>query len=234
MKGGIGMYDKVFLDPVEAEMIYKEPVLFEKEGRITLKTARIFQEFLGAADFKEGRVSTKGHSIEVNLDFPCYVPSNKPLQNWFQVALFNEKDSILADPLRCSARYKGALPGILEIQQPVEFIIEGKIIENVQTPAIPEPYPATFIFCDDPRRAMVDYMLFVYDSADYQAFWEGVHDLLGGYLDRGQAVVSDSRGNKLLVSDDVKQPMLLIPISLVVGGLNYIYNAWDRLLGNII
>jgi len=28
----------------------------------------------------------------------------------------------------------------------------------------------------------------------------------------------------------LKQPMLLIPISLVIGGLDYIYNAWDRLL----
>ena len=57
-----------------------------------------------------------------------------------------------------------------------------------------------------------------------------MHDLLGGYLDRGQAVVADKHGNKVLVSDDLKQPMLLIPISLVIGGLDYIYNAWDRLL----
>lgn len=227
------MYDKVVLDPVEAEMIYKEPVSFDKDGRLTLKTARIFQEFLGAADYKEGRVSTKGHTIEVNLDFPRYVPAKKPLQNWFQVVLFGEKDSILVDPLNCSARYKGALPGILEIQQPVEFILEENFEEDKHVSSIPEPYPATFIFCDDPRRAMVDYMLFIYDSADYRAFWEGVHSLLGGYLDRGQAVVSDKRGNKILVSDDVKQPMLLIPISLVVGGLNYIYSAWDRLLGGV-
>ena len=224
------MYDKVYLDPVEAEMIYKEKVSFDKEGRITLKTARIFQEFLGAADFQEGRVSQKGHSIEVNLDFPRYVPANRPLQNWFQVALHTEKDLALVDPLNCSARYKGALPGTLFIQRPVEFVFEENFDEDTSKLEFPEPYPSTFVFRDDPRKDLVDYMLFIYDSADYQAFWEGVHNLLGGYLDRGQAVVSDNRGNKLLVSDDTKQPMLLIPISLVVGGLNYIYNSWDRLL----
>lgn len=222
------MYDKVFLTHKQAEEIYKEPVSFEKEGRIILKTARIFQEFLGAVDYKEGRVSTKGQSIEVNLDFPTFVPLNEPLQNWFQVALHTQNNSILADPLNCSARYKGALPGILQIQRPVEFILGDDFEEEITTP--PEPYPATFVFCDEPRREMVDYMLFVYDSADYRAFWEGVHSLLGGYLDRGQAVVADKHGNKVLVSDDLKQPMLLIPISLVIGGLDYIYNAWDRLL----
>lgn len=224
------MYDKVHLDPVEAEMIYKEPVSFDQEGRIILKTARIFQEFLGAADFKEGRVSQKGHSIEVNLDFPSYVPAKKPLQNWFQVALHTEKDLVLADPLNCSARYKGALPGTLYIQRPIEFVLGDEPREHTSTLEFSEPYPSTFVFRDDPRKDLVDYMLFIYDSADYRAFWEGVHNLLGGYLDRGQAVVSDNRGNKLLVSDDAKQPMLLIPISLVVGGLNYIYNSWDRLL----
>ena len=224
------MYDKVFLSLTQAEEIYKEEVIAGKEGRIILKTARLFQEFLGAADYKEGRVSTKGHTIEVNLDFPSFVPRNNPLQNWFQVALHTEKKNVLADPLNCSARYKGALPGILEIQRPVEFVSEDNLGESVHITNVPEPYPSTFVFCDDPRRAMVDYMLFVYDSADYRAFWEGVHDLLGGYLDRGQAVVADKHGNKVLVSDDLKQPMLLIPISLVIGGLDYIYNAWDRLL----
>lgn len=219
------MYDKVFLSSIQAEKIYKEPVSFEKEGRIILKTARIFQEFLGAADYKEGRVSTKGHSVEVNLDFPRFVPYDEPLRNWFQVALFREGDTVLADPLKCSARYKGALPGVLNIQQPIEFAFEGA--PEVQVPDI---LPATFVFRDDPRHETVDYMLFVYDSADYQAFWEGVHDLLGGYLDRGKAVVSDNRGNKILVSDDTKQPMLLIPISLVIGGLEYIYNKWDVIL----
>lgn len=223
------MYDKVHLDPVQAEMIYKEPVLFEKDGRLILKTARIFQEFLGAADFKEGRVSTKGSTVEVNLDFPSYVPSNEPLQNWFQVALFTDKDSVLADPLNCKARYKGALPGTLRIQRPVEYAFE-----DAPKTEIPETLPATFIFEDEPRRVPVDYMLFVYDSADYQAFWEGVHDLLGGYLDRGKAVVSDNRGNKILVSDDVGQPMLLIPISLLIGGLEYIYSTWDKILGVLI
>lgn len=226
------MYDKVHLSLNDAEVIYKEPVIAERRGRIILQTARVFQEFLGAADYKEGRVSTKGHSMEVNLDFPNFVPANEPLKNWFQVALFANNKSVLADPLNCSARYKGALPGRLLIQEPVDFILDENFEEGTSKVTVPEPFPAIFEFCEDPKHSSLlpDYMLFIYDSADYRAFWEGVHSLLGGYLDRGKAVVSDKYGNKILVSDDTKQPMLLIPISLLIGGLDYIYNVWDKIL----
>lgn len=227
------MYNKLFLDPVQSEMIYKEPIVIEKPGRIILKTARRFQEILGAVDYQEGRAISKGHTVEVNLDFPSYVPMSNPPQNWFQVALFTERNSILADPLNCSARYKGALPGRLLIQEPIEFAFEDVSIKEDPKVKTQEPYPATFVFEDDPHHVVVDYMLFIYDSADYQLFLEGVHNLLGGYLNRGKAVVADNRGNKVLVSDEDKQPMLLIPISLLIGGLEYIYNAWDRILNGV-
>lgn len=208
-KGGVKMYDKVVLNPTEAEIIYKEPVSIDETGRVILKTARMFQEFLGAANFTEGRTISKGEILEVDLDFPRYVPVRKPLQNWFQVALLNGNETLVADPLGCSARYKGFLPGVFGT------LHDGSVRFSLE---------------DEPKDSYINYVLFVYDSADYQAFLEGVTSLLGGYLDRGKAVVADSYGNKILVSDESKQPMLLIPVTLLIGGKDYISTTWEKVI----
>ena len=201
-------YGKVVLDPVELNMLYQEPV-FVDDQRVVLKDSRSFQEYLGAIEFDEGRAVSKGSKIEIKLNFPRYVPDRTPRQNWFQIALSAEENPLLADPLGCKARYKGFLPGTLDK---------------------PKLRPAQFMIEDQPRYTSINYALFIYDSADYQVFLEGVANLLGGYLNRGKAVVSDQFGNKVMVSDESNQPMLLIPVSLLVGGKDYVCKTWDKIL----
>ncbi len=201
------MYDKVVLDPVELAMLYQEPVFVD--DRVVLGESRKFQEYLGAIEYEEGRAVSKGSTLEVKLNFPRYIPNRMPRQNWFQVALSAKENPLLADPLGCKARYKGFLPGILEK---------------------PKYGPAQFLLEDNPRCAAINYTLFIYDSADYRIFLEGVTNLLGGYLNRGKAAVSDLSGNKIMVSDESKQPMLLIPASLLVGGKEHVYKTWESLL----
>lgn len=201
-------YGKVILDPVELSMLYQEPV-FVNDTRVVLGTSRIFQEYLGAVEFTEGRTLSKGSTIEIKLNFPRYVLDRTPRRNWFQIALSAEEDPLLADPLGCKARYKGFFPGILD---------KSKF------------RPAQFILEDEPRYASIGYALFIYDSTDYQVFLDGVANLLGGYLNRGRAIVTDQFGNKILVSSESNQPMLLIPVSLLVGGKDYICKTWDKIL----
>ena len=201
-------YDKVVLDPVELNMLYQEPV-FVNDERIILEKSRYFQEYLGAIDFDEGRTISKGGTVEIKLNFPRHIPNRQPRQNWFQVALSANENPLLADPLGCKARYKGFLPCVLDV---------------------PKFRLAQFMMEDEPRYAAANYALFIYDSADYQTFLEGVTNLLGGYLNRRKAVVSDQFGNKILVSDKSDQPMLLIPVSLLVGGKDYVCKTWEGLL----
>lgn len=222
------MYSKVVLTLEQSEKLYKEPVVEGVNGRIILKTSRDFQEYLEVKDFGDGRAISKGEVLRVDLDFPNYVPLRDPLQNWFQVAL-SDKSDILVDPLDCSARYKGALPGILCLQDPPPITFEedkrgGRKYYVPKTPTV------TFVLEDDPAEQMADYMLFIYDSADYNAFIDGVANLLGGSLNKGRTVVSDPYGNKVMVSDNSAQPMLLIPISLLIGGRDYIYDTWEHIL----
>lgn len=204
------MYTKVNLTLEENEEIYKEEVVAGLEGRIILKTARKFQEYLDVMNSSDGCAIRKGETTKVDLDFPSSVPYRQPLQNWFQVALASDENCIMVDPLDCKARYKGALPGVYCEPD--------------------DKNHATFVFTDEPIYGIANYLLFIYDSADYQAFLQGVTNLLGGGLMRNNAIISDEYGNKIMVSDNSAQPMLLIPISLIIGGHEYVYNAWQLIV----
>ena len=226
------MYTKVDLTLKENEEIYKEEVVAGRKGRIILKTARKFQEYLDVMNSSDGCAIRKGDITEVDLDFPSSVPDRHPLQNWFQVALASEGKCAIVDPLDCEARYKGALPGVYckpsEIPQ---TLFEDNFELGTSEIHTPEEKPhATFVFKDVPIYGMVNYLLFIYDSADYQTFLRGVTNLLGGSLMRHNATISDEYGNKIMVSDNSAQPMLLMPISLIIGGYEYVYQAWTRIL----
>lgn len=202
-------YDKaILLSEPDAVELYREPLFKNVEGRIILQTSRLFQEYLGSVNSEEGTVVSKGKQLKINLNFPGWVPDQEPVLNWFQIALKAE-NPMLADPLGCKARYKGVLPGYLDIREDEEL--------------------SEFILEENPRCAPVNYALFIYDRADYKAFLEGVSKLLGGYLDRGRTVVSDALGNRIMVSDDSAQPMLLVPTSLLVGGKEYVVMTWESL-----
>ncbi len=204
------MYDKVLLNEQQLTDLYREPLSLDDNARVILKTAREFQEYLGAIAFSEkDKVISKGKKLEVNLNFPTWLPRREPLLNWFQIALKAE-NPMLADPLGCKARYKGMLPGNFYIRESTEA-------------------PSEFYLEAMPRYAPVNYALFIYDSAEYQAFLDGVGRLLGGYLNHGRTVVSDTLGNKILVSDDSAQPMLLVPISLLIGGKDHVVTTWENL-----
>ena len=208
-------YDKVFLDFADAIALYREPLHFTQDGRrIVLRTVRLFQEYLGVNRTEEGTILSKGKQVRINLNFPGYVPENEPVLNWFQVAL-KQDNPMLADPLGCKARYKGVMPGYLHIREILDI-------------------PSEFILEDEPRYTdSVNYALFIYDRADYADFLEGVNKLLGGCLNHDRLVVSDSSGNKILVSDETAQPMLLIPCSLLIGGKDHVALTWDSCLKEV-
>lgn len=199
----------LLLSEGDAMTLYREPLHKNEEGRIILRTSRIFQEYLGSLNSEEGTVVSKGKQVKINLNFPGWVPDRTPVLNWFQLALKTE-NPMLADPLGCEARYKGMLPGYLHIREVLDI-------------------PSEFILEENPRYSPVNYALFIYDSADYEVFLTGVSKLLGGYLDRGRTVVSDALGNKILVSDDSAQPMLLVPTSLLIGGKEHVVMTWESL-----
>lgn len=225
------MYTKVNLSLEENEEIYKEEVEAGTNGRIILKTSRKFQEYLDVMESSDGRAIRKGKVTEVDLNFPKHVPYRQPLQNWFQIVLTSEKDYMMVDPLNCEARYKGALPGVYcKPREVPQLLFEDEFGVGISKSYTPGEPHATFIFEDDPTHGMVNYLLFIYDSADYQAFTEGVTNLLGGSLKKRSATISDEYDNKVMVSDNLAQPMLLIPISLVIGGHEYVYKAWQQII----
>ena len=205
------MYDKVVLPPIDISNLYNEPISIDDAGnRVRLERHRKFQEYLGAIDFDEGRAISKGNMISIIINLPRHLPNRKPYKNWFQIALSAEENPLLADPLGCAARYKGVLPGVLNM---------------------PRLLPAEFVLEDNPRCMPANYALFIYDSADYSSFLEGVTRLIGGYINRGRTVVSDQFGNKILVStNDSSQPMLLIPVSLLIGGKEHVCKTWENIL----
>ena len=203
------MYGKVPLNPVEAEIIYQEPIEVTEDNLTMLETPRVFQEFLGIANFSDGSAVTKGEIKEIYLVFPAHVPLKRPLRNWFQIAMLSGKETLVADPLGCSARYKGFLPGNLEISR-LGF--------------------HKFILEDEPKDMPIDYVLFIYDSADYQAFLEGINKFFEEHFSRGKKAVEDVYGNHILVSDESRQPMLLIPVQLLTGGKEYICTTWEYIL----
>lgn len=201
------MYDKVVLNALTASKLHKESIQIAGGDRIVFRQARHFREYLGISASQEGTVVSKGNQVRVNLNFPGWVPQRDPLENWFQIAL-KASNPMLADPLNCEARYKGVLPGFLRKGQngSTEFFLEA-----------------------EPRYAAPDYALFIYDSADYKDFLEGVRKLLQGFLSDDHGV--GGSGNKILVSDNsAHQPMLLIPTSLLIGGEEYVVTTWEKLL----
>lgn len=203
------MYGKVPLNPVEAEIIYQEPIEINEDSLIMLETPRAFQEFLGMINFCDGRTISKGETKEIYLVFPDYVPLKRPLKNWFQIALLSGKETLVADPLGCSARYKGFLPGTLATSS-LGF--------------------HRFTLEDEPSDIPFDYVLFIYDSADYQAFLEGVNQFFEDHFNLGKNAIEDNYGNHILVSDESKQPMLLVPVQLLTGGKEYICTTWEYIL----
>lgn len=203
------MYSKVVLNPVEAEIIYKEPIQIDEEGYVMLETPRVFQEFLGVISFSDGCAISKGQTKEIYLAFPDHIPCKRPLKNWFQIALLSGEETLVADPLGCSARYKGFLPGMLQ-SSTLGF--------------------HKFILEDEPRAIPIDYVLFIYDSADYQAFLEGVNKFFEDHYNHGKNAIQDHYGNHILVSDESKQPMILVPVQLLIGGKEYICTTWEYIL----
>lgn len=208
------MYEKVVLTEGEAKNLYREDLIMSDDGRITFRKERYFQEFLGALSFdKESRVVSKGKIVRVGLNFPGHLPLRDPLENWFQVAL-RPSEIEIADPINCSARYTGFLPGTFVKRD----LLKGERSE--------------FYFEDEPRGAVINYALFIYDRADYGSFLDAVEKVLESYLNGGKSLVKDGRGNTVLVSDQATdQAMLLVPVSLLVGGKDYIVEVWDKVLG---
>lgn len=206
------LYEKVVLTVAELRELYREDLILGDDGRMIFRKARFFQEYLGAiAMTGDSRVISKGKHFKVEMNFPGYLPARDPAQNWFQIALGADEKK-LSDLLNCEARYKGFLPGTFLYHKAADV-------------------PGEFIFEDEPRFADINYALFIYDSANYSEFREKVERVLCNFLGRGKSVVSDSFGNHILVSDDsTSQPMLLVPIGLLVGGREYVCNAWEATL----
>ena len=202
------MFDKVvLLSEADAVAMYREPIHINKsDGRIVLRTARLFQEYLGMVGSKEGTMVIKGKRVRVNLNFPNFLPDQKPMLNWFQMALKKDIPLPLADPLGCKARYMGMLPGYFHLREILDI-------------------PSEFVLQENPRCETVNYALFIYDRADYSEFLEGVTKFLEGHLHGEQ-----TKGDKILVADDTAQPMILIPTNLLIGGKEYLAKTWESLV----
>ncbi|MBQ9017411.1 hypothetical protein IJ103_04235 [Candidatus Saccharibacteria bacterium] len=208
------LYSKVVLSQDELSQLYRERLMMDDSGRIVFGQPRLFTEFLGALSIGSSKVISKGEKFIVTLNFPGHLPVREPVENWYQVAM-KTPETLISDPINCRARYKGFLPGFLS-KYPKG---EGRY--------------SVFYLEDEPRFAECNYILFIYDRADYGDFVDAVDSLLESVLrTRGNSIYRDTFGNSLMVSDELTdQPMLLVPMSLVIGGKEYICEAWDKVLG---
>lgn len=208
------MYDKVVLMNDEARKLYREDLILGEDGRIVFRKRRRFQEFLGASSFEDSScIITKGSWAKFGLELPGYIPVREPLLNWFQVAM---RGSTFRDPLGLEARYKGFLPVRLTLDEPRLFRERTGMI----------------IVEDDPSLEFVDYVLLIYDRANYSSFIYEVQSLLERRLRTSFGrVVRDIEGNTIMVSDSVTdQAMMLMPIDLLPGGKDYVSQKWREVI----
>jgi len=208
------MYDKVVLTNDEVHKLYREDLILGEDGRIVFRKRRRFQEFLGASSFEDSScMITKGPWVKFGLELPGYIPVREPLLNWFQVAM---RGSTFRDPLGLEARYKGFLPVRLTLDEPRLFRERTGMI----------------IVEDDPSLEFVDYVLLIYDRANYSSFIYEVQVLLEKHLRMSFGrVVRDMEGNTIMVSDSITdQAMMLMPIDLLPGGKDYVSQKWKEVI----
>ncbi|MBR3414499.1 hypothetical protein IKG73_00555 [Candidatus Saccharibacteria bacterium] len=209
------MYDKVVLVNDEAHKLYREDLILGEDGRIVFRKRRRFQEFLGASSFEDSScIITKGPWVKFGLELPGYIPVREPLQNWFQVAMHSGVD--FRDPLGLEARYKGFLPVRL----------------TLDAPRLLQERTGMIVMEDDPCFEFTDYLLLIYDRANYNSFIYEVQSLLERRLRTSFGrVVRDIEGNTIMVSDSVTdQAMMLMPIDLLPGGKDYVSQKWKEVI----
>ena len=85
---------------------------------------------------------------------------------------------------------------------------------------------------DDPCFEFTDYLLLIYDRANYNSFIYEVQSLLERRLRTSFGrVVRDIEGNTIMVSDSVTdQAMMLMPIDLLPGGKDYVSQKWKEVI----
>lgn len=209
------MYDKVNYNVEQLKKLYKESLILNKNGRVLLKKTRSFLECKNpdfvplSAMHKEDRGKK---SLSVTMNFPHWLPLREPKKNWFEVAKEIPMRSVydlLID--ECLLDITGMLPGVLG---------NKKMWSDI---------PGEFYVVDDPKYSPINYALFMVNSTSSTVFIEEVRNLLADMSDSDNGEICDPYGNKILISTNSTEDMILIPVMLLNGGKDAVAKTWDSI-----
>lgn len=206
------MRDMVLYDVERLKKLYKEDLQVSKTGRILFRKTRTFIECKNA-NFDPSTVLQDGKKgkklIQITFNFPRYHLLRDPKKNWFEIAMETGDNPALFD--------------LLGDDCPLD--ITGMILGTLGNRRMWHDVPGEFFMEEEPKSGAINYALFMASSTEQGIFYEDVRALIQTISNSHD--VCDPLDNKILVSVNPTEYMVLVPIMLLNGGKAASIKVWD-------